>query len=104
MAALTDERFGSSAASTMVPEMPVNCPLTLDSIMCRTLNWARLWRGSMCHADQLCAVGAVFASATLDMWMSLWMSAARGQAPPFWRDDCNRKELSVKLIARAITR
>ena len=33
--------------------------ITLGSIMCRTLNWARLWRGSTCHADQFCVVGAV---------------------------------------------
>src|SRR6266852_6013382 len=84
IAALTDERFGSSAASTMVPEMPVNCPLTFDSIMCRTLNWAKLWRWSMCHTDQLCVMGVVFASATIDMWGVLvdvggaWQGAAFG--------------------------
>src|SRR5438128_1822350 len=30
IAALTDERNESSTASTMVPEIPVNCPLTLE--------------------------------------------------------------------------
>jgi hypothetical protein len=34
-------------------EIPVNRALTLDNIMCRTLNSTRLWAGSTCHADQV---------------------------------------------------
>ncbi len=79
ISALTEEYFGSSLASTMLPDTPVNRPLTFDSIMCRTLNSARLWRGSMCHTDQFWTVGAVLDSVTVDTgWRPFLNLAAPG--------------------------
>ena len=67
MLALTEESFGSSPASTMVPESPVKRPLTVDTIMWRTPNSTRLCAGSICQTDQLAAAGAVVLAAVLDM-------------------------------------
>ena len=67
IAALTEEYFGSSPASMMVPEIPPNRPLTFETIMCRMLNSVRLWAGSMCHTDHVRVSGVGVLAAVVDM-------------------------------------
>src|SRR5690242_4131721 len=68
MVASTREFVGSLSSKVSVPFTPVNCPFTLEIIMCFTLNSATEWTGSMfqvltvvCGAASVLMVGFPFA-------------------------------------------